>query len=238
MLKLIWDLLPILFGLIASPLAILALLAVLDSRRPRANGSMYLLGWSLAVATVAALSYLIFNYLAPDTQTHSWLWVGITRLCLGSIMFAGAWYTYNRSPRKIAHMFAATTPQDVLDSLPQLPKWYEHMNRFRPARSLRLGTGIFLFNPINLSCAVAAGLEIELAHISSGPSIVVLQLFLFFCILPMALPLIWYLKDPQEAGPKLLKLKEWIVVHNGTLGTVFLAMTAFGQYRNAFELLI
>ena len=237
MLKLIWDLLPVLLGLVASPLAVLALLAVLFSHRPRLNGLMYLLGWSTAVIAVSVLSYAVFNRLAPNTDAHSWRWVGLTRLVLGTVMFCGAWYTYSRSPRKLAHMFAATTPQDVLDSIPQLPRWYEQMNRFRPARSLRLGAGIFLFNPINLSCAIAAPLEIELAHIPPGPSAAVLTWFLVLCVIPMALPLMWHFKDQKRAEPGLLRLREWIVVHNGTLGAVFLAMTAFGQYRSAIELL-
>lgn len=237
MLKLIWDLFPVLLGLIASPLAVLALLAVLFSRRPRVNALMYLLGWSAAVVAVGIVSYMIFNRLAPNSDEHSWRWVAITRLALGTVMFTGAWYTYSRSTRKIAHMFAATTPQDVLDSLPQLPKWYPHIDRFSPVRSLRLGAGIFVFNPINLSCAVAAGLEIELAHIAQGPSVTVLVVFLTLCIIPMSLPLLWHLKNRNAAEARLLRMREWIVVHNGTLGAVFLAMTAFGQFRSAIELL-
>ncbi|MFY9677094.1 MAG: GAP family protein [Glutamicibacter protophormiae] len=235
--KLIWDLLPIMFGLIASPLAVLALLAVLFSRRPRLNGLMYLLGWSAAVIAVTVVSYLVFNGLAPNSEAHSWRWVAITRLVLGTVMFIGAWYTYSRSPRKLAHMFAAVTPQDVLDSIPQLPPWYQQIDKFNPTRSVQLGAGIFLFNPINVSCAIAAPLEIELAHVPAGPSAIVLAWFLVLCIVPMALPVFWHFKDRNRAEPGLLKLRAWIVVHNGTLGAVFLAMTAFGQYRNAIELL-
>jgi hypothetical protein len=87
---LIVGLLPPAFGIVASPLAIMALIAVLLSPRARVNGVMYLIGWAVALLLTVSVAYAVFGALEIRAEREPPLWVPFVRLLLGVVLLVGA----------------------------------------------------------------------------------------------------------------------------------------------------
>lgn len=88
---LIVQLIPVAIGVVLSPLAIMALVAVLLSRLARVNGIAFLLGWAVGIVAVLALSMWIFSALQIRSLLEPPLWVAVVRLLLGLLLVGGAW---------------------------------------------------------------------------------------------------------------------------------------------------
>lgn len=154
------------------------------------------------------------------------------------MLFAGAVWTYRRSRARVVQMAAATTPEQVSAAAPQLPGWMQSVERFSPPRSFALGLGIFLLNPVNLSCAIVAALDIRLASLAVNTSLWVLAGFTVVSILPMAIPVVLVYLRGEDAAPMLAALRRWIASHNGTLSVVLLALVGFLQIQKALQVLL
>lgn len=237
MIELSWTLVPVLLGVVASPLAVIALVAVLLSRSARRNGVMYLIGWSCAVLVSVLLGYWLFGWLEVDRDAGPKPWVPYVRLAAGVLLAVGAVWTYRRSKAKIRLMATASSPEEIVAAAPQLPGWLHSIDSFTAQRSLALGLGIFLLNPINVSCALIAALDIRLAGLSGTASWVFLVAFMLLSIAPMAVPVFLVLAKGEKAEPFLAILRSWIAAHNGSLSTVFLGIIAFMQIQKALEAL-
>ena len=66
--QLIVQLIPVALGVVLSPFAIMALVAVLLSRLPRVNGIAYLLGWTVGIVGLLALFLWLFASLEVRTK--------------------------------------------------------------------------------------------------------------------------------------------------------------------------
>lgn len=237
MIELGWDLLPVLVGLVASPLAIIALVAVLLSRNARRNGVMYLIGWAIAVIVSVIIAYLLLDLVALNAHRDPPLWVPLARLILGVLLAVGAVWTYRRSRAAIAVMAAARTAEEITAAAPQLPGWIHAVESFSAGRSLALGMGIFLLNPINLSCAFVAALDVRLAGLDAPAPAIFLAVFIVLGIVPMSIPVFLVLRQGHRAAPVLERIRTWIAAHNGTLSAAMLTVIAFLQIQKALAAL-
>ncbi|WP_269936885.1 GAP family protein [Arthrobacter sp. HY1533] len=233
MIDLSWELLPALLGIVASPLAVMALIAVLLSKNARVNGVLYLAGWTCAVIIAVGGGYWLFGWLDVAPEHDPPPWIPPLRLVAGLLVGTGAVFTYRRSRAKLAAMAGATTPEEVAAAAPQLPGWLQAVASFTGPRSFALGLGIFLLNPVNLSCALIAALDIRLAALSAGTSTGFMIAFMALSIVPMSVPVLLTLAKGEKAGPVLETLRAWIAKNNGTLSTVFLSLLAFGQIQKS-----
>ncbi len=204
MIDLIWDLLPVALGVVASPLAIMALVAVLLSRRARVNGLAYLCGWAVAVVVALGAAYAIFGALELEQRHDPPMWVAFARLVFAAVLFTGAVWTYRRAHAEVAKMATASTPEQIAAATPQLPGWLQKVGEFSPPRSFALGLGIFMLNPVNMSCALVAALDIRLAALASGPSLWTLLGFVLLSIVPMTIPVVLTIVKRERAEPTSL----------------------------------
>ena len=237
MIELAWDLVPVVMGVVASPLAIIALIAVLLSRDASQNGLLYLLGWSCAVVIALFGSYLLLDNFHRDTSTELPAWVSMVRLVVGILIGFGAVWTFRRSKAKIDAMAKASTPEDVVVAVPQLPGWLNSVETFTGPRSYLLGLGIFLLNPINLSCAFIAALDIRLAALVPPAPTYFLLAFTLISIVPLATPVFLVVVKKERAAGALSAIRSWIAQHNGTLSAVFLAVISFMQIQKTLAAL-
>lgn len=238
MINLAWDLVPVAFGVIASPLAIMALVAVLLSRHARVNGVLFLLGWALAVIiAVVGFALLLAAVQVQDAQRTPPAGVAVSRLLIGIALAGFAVWTYRRSRAALVKMAAARTPDDIAAAAPQLPGWMRSIDTFSPQRSLALGLGIFLLNPVNVSCAFIAALDVRLAELDAPAPTIFLTVFILVCIVPMAIPVVILVIQREKAAPALEALRAWIVKNNGVMSAIFLAVIAFMQIQKALTVL-
>ena len=180
---LIVGLLPPAFGIVASPLAIMALIAVLLSPRARVNGVMYFIGWAVAVVLTVSVAYAVFGALEIRAEREPPLWVPFVRLLLGVVLLSGAVWAHSRGRARVVQMSTANSPEQVVDASPRLPGWLQAVAKFSGVQSLLLGRD-FLLNPVDLSCAIVAGFDIRLAEIAPGSEVWYIVGFALVGILP------------------------------------------------------
>jgi len=230
---LIVSLIPLALGIVMSPLAIMALVAVLLSRRSRVNGVAFLVGWALAVVVALVVASLVFGALEVHELGAPPLWVPVVRLVLGLLLLLGAVFVYRRGHGHVVAMAEASTPTEVVAAAPQLPGWLRAVETFTPARSAILGFGIFILNPVDASCAVLAALDLQLALADSGVILAAGIVFAVIGILPIAVPVIVTLVRGEAADPFLHAARTWISSHTNVLNAALLLVIAALQIEKA-----
>nr|WP_246306833.1 GAP family protein [Herbiconiux flava] len=227
------SLLPLSLGIVMSPLAIMALVAVLLSGRPRQNGVAFLLGWAVAIVVALGVSYTVFGLLELRERTAPPVWVPTVRLVLGLLLVGGAVWIYRRGRAHTRAMAEAQSPAEVAAAAPQLPGWLQKVSTFSPGRSFLLGLGIFLLNPVDASCAVLAGLDVRLAEVEPSAGVAALVVFGIVGVLPIGTPVVLVLVRGESAAPVLTRIRTWIASHTSVLNAALVLVIAVLQLQKA-----
>lgn len=236
--ELILDLVPVALGVVLSPLAIMALVAVLLSRNARTNGIAYLLGWFLGLAGIMTLGLWLFPMLAVHEHDEPPLWVPVVRLLIGGFLVSAAVWVYRKGRARIEQMATAATPRDVVDASPQLPGWLHSVESFRPGRTFLLGLGLFVLNPVDASCAILAALDITQSGVAPGAATAVAAAFVVLGTLPIALPVFFVLVRGARAQPVLDRMRSWIAGNTHVLNAALLLVIGALQLEKAIAALI
>lgn len=236
--ELILALLPVALGVVLSPLAIMALVAILLSRLARVNGVAYLVGWIIGLWGLLALFVWIFQALDVRALAEPPVWVAFVRLFIGLILVTAAVWVYRKGRAHITAMAAASSPQDVVAAAPQLPGWLQTVSSFRPVRSLFLGLGLFVLNPVDASCAILAALEVALADLGVAPTTAVLVGFAIVGTLPIAVPVIVVVVRGANAQPMLDTVRTWIAGNTHVLNAALLLVIGALQLEKAIAALL
>lgn len=232
---LILQLLPLVVGVVLSPLAIMALVAILVSKLARVNGVAFLVGWAIGVIGVMLLGLWLFSALGVQTVQEPPAWTYLVRVVLGVFLIIAAVWVYRRGTAKVREMAVAATPQEVAEAAPQLPGWLQTVSTFRPGRSLALGTGIFVLNPVDASCALIAALDITIAGLGAGQTTAVVAIFCVVGVLPIAVPVVYVLARGPKAQPFLDGLRTWVASHTSVLNAALLLVIGAMQLQKAIS---
>lgn len=236
--ELVLSLIPLAIGVVMSPLAIIALVAVLLSRRARVNGVAFLGGWVVAVVILLAGSSLVLALLHIDDVAQPPSWVSIVRLVLVCVLSGAAvWIIRRGRAHKIA-MAKARTPTDIAEAAPQLPSWLQKIESFTPLRSFMLGLGIFILNPVDASCAILASLDVRLAEVTVGQAAAALVGFAVVSVVPIAVPVVLLLVKGERAQPTLATMRKWIAHNTSLLNAALLLVIAVLQLQKALSALL
>lgn len=236
--ELIVTLVPVVLGVVLSPLAIMALVAVLLSERGRTNGIAYLIGWIVGLAGLLLLFQWIFGLSQLHELGEPPLWASLLRLLLGTVLALAAVWVYQKGKKHVMLIAAATTPKDVAAAAPQLPGWLQTVETFRPARTFVLGTGLFVLNPVDASCAIIAALDISLADIDAGSAAWVTLAFIVIGTLPIAIPVLYVVVKGPAAQPLLDRIRRWIAGHTHVLNAGLLLVIGALQLQKGIAALI
>jgi hypothetical protein len=220
---LVGSLLPLLLGIMMSPLAIMALVAVLLSARGRENGTAFLLGWAVGVVGVLALSFVLLDALQVHERRTPPLWVPVVRTLLAAGLIVGAVLVVRHGRERVRAMAAA----------PQLPGWLQRVDTFTPGRTFALGIGIFALNPVDASCAFLAAMDIRLADLSTPVSALATGVFAVLAVVPIAVPVLVAAAQGERAAPFLARLRTWIAGHTSLLNAALLLVIAALQLQKA-----
>jgi hypothetical protein len=235
---LILALVPVALGVVLSPLAIMALVAVLLSRNARANGIAYLLGWIVGLAGLMILFLWLFPLLAVHERNEPPLWVPLVRLLIGLFLVAAAVWVYRKGRVHIAQMAAASTPREVVAASPQLPGWLHSVESFRPGRTFLLGVGLFVLNPVDASCAIIAALDITLSEVDTTAGLWVAAAFVSVGTLPIAVPVFYLLVRGDSAQPLLDRVRTWIAGNTHVLNAALLLVIGALQLEKGIAALL
>lgn len=225
-------------GIVLSPLAIMALVAELLSRRNRANGVAYFVGWLLAVVVVLGIAVAVFTAIDFHPRIDTPIWLGVVRLVIAVGLIVTAVWVFRRGGRSLRAMADASSPEQVAAAAPQLPGWLQRVSEFTPARSLALGFGIFAINPVDASCAIIAGLDIASAPVSLGAGAAVAIGFVVVGVAPIAVPVFFVLARGAAAAPLLESLRTWIAGHTNVLNAALILVIGVLQLQKAVSVLV
>jgi len=231
----LWGLVPIALGVIASPLAVMALLGVLLSHDARRTGTAYLVGWTLAIIISVLVCYALFEVLEVAAPSGPAPWVRVVHLCLALALAVGSVVTYRRARGALTRLAAARTPDEIAAATPQLPGILRSATRFTPSRALLVGCGIFLLNPLNLSLVIAAALEIAVSSSPPDQRVWLITGFIVAAAAPVAIPVSIVLIRGAKAAPMLERLRAWVVRNNGMVSAGLLLVVAVIQLGKALE---
>ena len=236
--ELILSLVPVALGVVLSPLAIMALVAVLLSRNARMNGIAYLIGWVVGLAGLMALFLWLFPVLEVHAIGEPPLWVAIVRVLIGLFLVAAAVWVYRKGRAHIIRMAAASSPRDVVAASPQLPGWLHSVESFRPGRTLLLGVGLFVLNPVDASCAILAALDISLSDVGATAAAWVAIAFVVIGTLPIALPVLYVVVRGPQAQPLLDRVRTWIAGNTHVLNAALLLVIGALQLEKGIAALL
>lgn len=218
--SLLASLTPFALGTLFSPLAVIAMIAVLLSHRPGPNGSGFLAGWVVAVLAVLLVSLAIAGSFSVHHPSDPPRWVPVVRLVIGTVLIASGAWMLARGHRRVKAMAVARGPGELADAAPQLPGWLKSVENFTPWRCVLLGFALCAVNPVDLSCIVGAGLDLRLSQVPAVAKVTAGLLFVIVSVLPAAAPFALYAVKRAAATPTLKRLRSWIAAHNGTLTAV------------------
>ena len=233
--SLIVSLIPVAFGIVISPLAVIALVAVLFSRRAARNSIAFLTGWVIGIVGGVGVSYVVFVLLQVHERRQPPLWVPMVHLVLAGVMFVGAWFVFTRQRARLHAMTGARSPGDIASAAPQLPSVLAHVAEFSTIRCFLLGLGLFVLNPVDLSCAVAVGLDLRLSGVAGYSQFAAAVLFVVVAASSVALPVGYLMIYRDRATAPLEKLRTWVAGNTKLLNAALLMLIAVMQLTKGVQ---
>lgn len=228
------QLIPLALGIIMSPLAIIGVIAVLLSARARPNSLAFLAGWVLGACVSIGVTYLILNELTVHEHRDPPFWVPVLHLFLALVFAIGAGVMFAASQRikAIGAERAAGIEPD-----PELPKMFRAIAEFGPGKNFALGIGLFVLNPVDLSCAIAAALTLRLSGLSGNVQWVTAIAFVIVSVSSVAVPVLFLMIRGEHAQKPLTELRTWIATHTKLLNVALLVLLAVMQFGKALNTL-
>ena len=222
-------------GVALSPLAIIAVLAVLGTTRARRNGVAFLAGWTLGLLLVLGGGFLLANALGGDRQFDPPSWLAPVHLVLGVLLVGAAVFIYRRGRAKLLAAAHAATTRQTLKEAPQLPSWLASVQSFRPGRCLLLGVAAFLLNPVDVSCTLAAALDLSTTPVGTTRTWIAAAVFVVVGLSSVAGPVVWYLLFPARASHSLGRMQLWIAEHTTLLNAALALAVGLMQLSKGFQ---
>lgn len=234
MIATVWQLVPVALGVMASPVAVMALIGILLSRHARRNGTAYLSGWVLCSSVLTVISVIGFDAAGASGAYRQADWVPIVHAVVGAVCLGGAVWTFSRARKVVARIADARTPAETATATPQLPGLIRSVESYTPPRAFLFGLLVFL-SPMNIALVAAAGIEIVLADLPLRQSIPTMIGFVVASAAPVAIPVITVLARGDGADPLLERLRSWMLRHNGYLSAGIFAAVGVLQIVKAVQ---
>lgn len=120
MVELIWRVLPIALSVVASPVAVLALLGIMLSDNARRNAAAYSAGWILAVSALLAMSLWALVALEASPGDEAPI-IRALHVIIALLCFGGAAFVYRRARGTLERLSRARTPDEIVAATPSCP---------------------------------------------------------------------------------------------------------------------
>ncbi|MDD1721252.1 MAG: GAP family protein [Euryarchaeota archaeon] len=203
----IGDILPLAAGVALSPLAILAVILMLTSKRAKSTSFSFMLGWVLGLIAVGGVALTL-----ADTQELSSglpaLVALVIRFALAALLLFLAYRQWNKRPKT--------------GSAPQVPKWMDAIDSIMPIRAFGFAVLLSAVKPKNLILTVAAALDIAQGTVNTVQGVIGLVVYVLIASSSIMAPVVLFLVLGDKAVWLLEGLKRWFVDNNATVMFVVL----------------
>jgi threonine/homoserine/homoserine lactone efflux protein len=198
----IGDILPLALGVAISPIPIIAAILMLFSPRAAGTSSGFLAGWILGIVAATGICTALAGSLTGGQTSAGTSW---TKVGLGVLLLAvGARQWRGRGGEHAT------------------PKWMTAIDSITPVKAFGLGFLLAAVNPKNLLMAIAAGVVIGSAGLSTGDEVIVVAVFTVIAASTVAVPVIAYLFAADRMRGPLDRLKSRLLENNTTVMSVLI----------------
>jgi threonine/homoserine/homoserine lactone efflux protein len=205
----IGQILPFAVTIAVSPIPIIASILMLLSPRAKSTSVAFLLGWVAGIAVGVVVFTLLSSVLGRGSTSGSVV-VAWIKLVLGVLLIVAAVGQWRKRPHE--------------GTAPVMPKWMAAIDSMTPLRSGLLGAALSGLNPKNLMMAIAAGLVIGPAGLSTGDTVVAIVVFVVIAMTSVAVPVFGYLIAADRFRGTLERLREWLTQNNAIVMSVLLLL--------------
>jgi threonine/homoserine/homoserine lactone efflux protein len=204
----IGQMLPAAVGVAVSPMPIVAVVLMLVSRRGRANGPAFVVGWVLGLAILGAVVLAVSSGADASDGGEPATWVGVLKLVLGLLLLLVGVRQWRGRPRG--------------DQGPATPGWMAALDTFTPVKASGAGVLLSALNPKNALLAVGAAAAIAGTGIATGSQAVAYGLFVLIASAGVGTPVALSVVLGDRARATLDGLKDWLTANNAVIMAVLL----------------
>jgi hypothetical protein len=198
--------LPLAIGVALSPVPIIAVVLMLTSRRAKANGPAFVLGWLAGLIVVGAIVLSVCGGAGASGSGGPATWVSWVKVVLGGLLLAVSVRQFRGRPHAAENA--------------QLPGWMSKIETIRPAGAAGLAAVLAGVNPKNLLLAVGGAAAIAQTGVAGGEQAIAYLVFAFFGTLGVGIPVGIYLAMGERAARLLAGLKDWMGRNNAVIMSV------------------
>jgi hypothetical protein len=210
------DLVPYALGLADSPIAVIAIILMLLSKRGAANSTSFVVGWMVGVVGASAALLALSGVLGKGPHGGGPGAPSIVEVVLGSFLVLLAAGSFRKRPKPGEHVV--------------LPKWLKTVDSLTPGQSAALGMLSPLgggLNPTNVLLIAGAMFSLSQDHLALGGDTVAVLVFVLIGVSTVAAPVLIYRAAGPKARPLPDRLKAWLTQNNAVVtGAVLIVIGA------------
>jgi threonine/homoserine/homoserine lactone efflux protein len=205
----------LLFALVAglSPVAIVSTLAVLTSRRGRANGTAFLVGFMLGQAAAFSAAYFVGTAATTDTEGNDHAAAAL-ELAFGIFLLAIAW-----PQRRRPDAGEAGGPSRTKALL-------ERLRGLRPGTAFSVGALLGVGGVKRLSITIVAGATVGVAGLAPAEDLALALLYVLVGAILVWPPIVAYLIAGARAEEGIAAAEDWVTANERRL--MFASTVVFG----------
>lgn len=226
--SLIVSLIPVAIGVIVSPIAIIAAIAVMFSQRAKPNSLAFLAGWVFGAASALAVTFWILTLLEVHERHNPPTWASVLHIIIGLILLVSAYLMYTRIRHRLQRM-AAAQGHAVVEEIPSMPGPLRRIESFGPGKCAVLGALVFWVNPVDMSCTIAAGIDLRLATVGTAALVISAIVFVLVGVSSVAVPVLMLVFLGDRAQQPLQRIRGYVMSNSKLLNVGLLVLIGLMQ---------
>ncbi len=206
------HIIPMTFGILASPSPMIAIIILLMTRRAKSNASSFFLGWYMGLIGVGLV--VLFIPILAENSTFTPSELAWTRIILGSVFLILSIFTARNIPRNSRQVAP--------------PDWLSKLDSFGLLQSFTFG---FFFAAPNIknSSLVAAGMSSLIPFsLRLDQELLILVLFCLVASFGVLIPPLVYLLFRNNAEAVFAAMKKWLIGNRALI--LFLLLIILGLF--------
>lgn len=210
-LEAIGHLLPLAVAMAISSVPIMAALLILLSSNPGRSPVAYLSGWVLGIFILAVLFSLGAAAIPAHQERAPTIMMGIVLLIIGIAMEGFALVLWRRTDKNATQ---------------ELPKWLRAVGAVRPWQAFSFGFALNL-RPKALLLSAAVGVVMTTWPLGIADATIALSIYTVIAAATVGVPVVFALVDPDRTEPRLLVVRDWILINNRLITILVMLIIGF-----------
>ena len=199
-------------GVAVSPLAVIAVVVMLDAQPGRAGAIAFLVAWAAGLATVGTLAVLLADGADASDGGGPATWVSVLKIVLAAGLLVVAVRQWRARP--------------AAGGQPELPGWMSSLDGITPARSAGLALLFACVKPKNLLLTIGAALAIAQTGAAAAAQAAGLAVFVLLGSLAPGIPVAIHVARRERGAATLTAMRTWMERENTTIIVVLCLVLA------------